>query len=238
MEVLEKEEWKCVGDFDVMLQQLTGGTTFAKKRSTRKGSSALWPEIRWRKCKGGSCRDHERISSGDFFLQDTFSPPQKVFRLWGWIHQFEGVCRLHGENSKWWTPQHWWKGRYSICRRNCARTGLRCCAWLVPFDEHGVQQLKGFDGKKLKSIAKDGFNLVMRMRKRRLKKWRWNSELLSKFMKGVHGVEVEEVLVSSCMIVIPGVVHILRVQALQEQIHDALHVLQKRHWNLPQAFHH
>ena len=57
-------------------------------------------------------------------------------------------------------------------------------------------------------------------------------------MKGVHGVEVEEVLVSSCMIVIPGVVHILRVQALQEQIHDALHVLQKRHWNLPQAFHH
>ena len=49
---------------------------------------------------------------------------------------------------------------------NLRKKGLQVLYMVDPVDEHAVQQLKEFDGKKLRSTTKEGFDLVTKMRRK------------------------------------------------------------------------
>merc|ERR1711881_649003 len=66
-----------------------------------------------------------------------------------------------------------------------------------PIDEYAVQQLKEFDGKKLKSITKEGLDIEDE--KKKVEKLKAEFEPLTKLMKEVLGDKVEKVTVSSRM---------------------------------------
>merc|ERR1711971_1338009 len=68
-----------------------------------------------------------------------------------------------------------------------------------PIDEYAVQQLKEFDGKKLKSTTKEGLEIDDEDEKKKLEEMKAEFEPLSKLMKEVLGDKVEKVLVSSRM---------------------------------------
>merc|ERR1712093_946290 len=66
-----------------------------------------------------------------------------------------------------------------------------------PIDEYSVQQLKEFDGKKLKSTTKEG--LEVEDEKKKIEELKAEFEPLTKLMKEVLGDKVEKVVVSSRM---------------------------------------
>merc|ERR1712194_957271 len=68
-----------------------------------------------------------------------------------------------------------------------------------PIDEYAVQQLKEFDGKKLKSTTKEGLDIDDEDEKKKLEEQKAEFEPLTKLMKEVLGDKVEKVLVSSRM---------------------------------------
>merc|ERR1712167_253282 len=70
---------------------------------------------------------------------------------------------------------------------------------LDPIDEYAVQQLKEFDGKKLKSTTKEGLDIEDEDEKKKLEELKAEFEPLTKLMKEVLGDKVEKVLVSSRM---------------------------------------
>merc|ERR1712154_662590 len=72
------------------------------------------------------------------------------------------------------------------------KKGLEVLYMVDPIDEYAVQQLKEFDGKKLKSTTKEGLEIDDEDEKKKL-------EALTKLMKEVLGDKVEKVLISSRM---------------------------------------
>ena len=65
-----------------------------------------------------------------------------------------------------------------------------------PIDEYAVQQLKEFDGKKLKSCTKEGLDIDDDDEKKKLEECKAEFEPFTKLMKEVLGDETEKVIVS------------------------------------------
>ncbi|CAE7281024.1 HSP90 [Symbiodinium sp. CCMP2456] len=96
------------------------------------------------------------------------------------------------------------------------KKGIEVLYMIDPVDEYSVQQLKEFDGKKLKSTTKEGldiededeknlgsmyivFCLVVEVTRKKLEEMKAEFEPLTKLMKEVLGDKVEKVIVSSRM---------------------------------------
>merc|ERR1711930_36812 len=79
------------------------------------------------------------------------------------------------------------------------KKGLEVLYMVDPIDEYCVQQLKEFDGKKLKSTTKEGLDIEDEDEKKKLEELKSEFEPLTKLMKEVLGDKVEKVVVSSRM---------------------------------------
>merc|ERR1712118_431461 len=77
--------------------------------------------------------------------------------------------------------------------------GLEVLYMVDPIDEYAVQQLKEFDGKKLKSTTKEGLDVDDDDEKKKLEELKAEFEPLTKLMKEVLGDKTEKVMVSSRM---------------------------------------
>merc|ERR1712201_52257 len=77
------------------------------------------------------------------------------------------------------------------------KKGIEVLYMVDPIDEYCVQQLKEFDGKKLKSTTKEGLDLDDE--KKKLEELKAEFEPLTKLMKEVLGDKVEKVQVSNRM---------------------------------------
>merc|ERR1712217_783043 len=82
---------------------------------------------------------------------------------------------------------------------NLRKKGLEVLSMVDPIDEYAVQQLKEFDGKKLKSITKEGLDIDDEDEKKKIEELKAEFEPLSKLMKEVLGDKVEKVVVTSRM---------------------------------------
>merc|ERR1712172_238803 len=79
------------------------------------------------------------------------------------------------------------------------KKGLEVLYMVDPIDEYSVQQLKEFDGKKLKSTTKEGLDIEDEDEKKKLEEMKAEFEPLTKLMKEVLGDKVEKVIISSRM---------------------------------------
>merc|ERR1711907_52914 len=79
------------------------------------------------------------------------------------------------------------------------KKGLEVLYMVDPIDEYATQQLKEYDGKKLKSTTKEGLDIEDEDEKKKLEELKAEFEPLTKLMKEVLGDKVEKVLVSSRM---------------------------------------
>merc|ERR1711937_265008 len=77
------------------------------------------------------------------------------------------------------------------------KKGLEVIYMTDPIDEYTVQQLKEFDGKKLKSTTKEGLDIEDEDEKKKLEELKAEFEPLTKLMKEVLGDKVEKVVVSN-----------------------------------------
>merc|ERR1712054_750258 len=77
------------------------------------------------------------------------------------------------------------------------KKGLEVLYMVDPVDEYAVQQLKEFDGKKLKSVTKEGLDIDDEDEKKKIEELKAEFEPLTKLMKEVLGDKVEKVMVSS-----------------------------------------
>merc|ERR1719150_3164551 len=85
------------------------------------------------------------------------------------------------------------------------KRGLEVLYMVDPIDEHAVQQLKEYDGKKLINITKEGLYLAKDDdEKKSFEEKKANFEGLCKKMKEILGDKVEEVLVGDRMIESPA----------------------------------
>merc|ERR1712053_70572 len=82
---------------------------------------------------------------------------------------------------------------------NLRKKGLEVLYMTDPIDEYAVQQLKEFDGKKLKSTTKEGLDLEDEDEKKKVEELKAEFEPLTKLMKEVLGDKTEKVMVSSRM---------------------------------------
>merc|ERR1712023_353262 len=77
------------------------------------------------------------------------------------------------------------------------KKGLEVVYMVDPIDEYCVQQLKEFEGKKLKSVTKEGLDLEDEEEKKTLEEQKAEFETLCKLIKEVLGDKVEKVIVSN-----------------------------------------
>merc|ERR1712086_1229470 len=77
------------------------------------------------------------------------------------------------------------------------KKGYEVLYMVDPIDEYSVQQLKEFDGKKLKSVTKEGLDIDDEDEKKKMEEQKAEFEPLTKLMKEVLGDKVEKVMVSS-----------------------------------------
>merc|ERR550514_800222 len=82
---------------------------------------------------------------------------------------------------------------------NLRKKGYEVIYMVDPIDEYAVQQLKEFDGKKLKSVTKEGLDIDDEDEKKKIEELKAEFEPLTKLMKEVLGDKVEKVIVSSRM---------------------------------------
>merc|ERR1712036_77471 len=82
---------------------------------------------------------------------------------------------------------------------NLKKKGYEVLYMVDPIDEYCVQQLKEFEGKKLKSTTKEGLEIDDEDEKKKIEELKAEFEPLTKLMKEVLGDKVEKVLVSSRM---------------------------------------
>merc|ERR1712137_99131 len=82
---------------------------------------------------------------------------------------------------------------------NLRKKGLEGLYMVDPVDEYCVQQLKEFDGKKLKSTTKEGLEVDDEDEKKALEEMKAEFEPLTKLMKEVLGDKTEKVIVSTRM---------------------------------------
>merc|ERR1712238_276040 len=76
------------------------------------------------------------------------------------------------------------------------KKGYEVLYMVDPIDEYAVQQLKEFDGKKLKSVTKEGLDIEDEDEKKKLEELKAEFEPLTKLMKEVLGDKVEKVIIS------------------------------------------
>merc|ERR1711991_906916 len=88
---------------------------------------------------------------------------------------------------------------------NLRKKGLEVLYMVDPVDEYAVQQLKEFDGKKLKSTTKEGLDIGDEDEKKKLEELKAEFEPLTKLMKEVLGDKVEKVMVSDRIVDSPCV---------------------------------
>merc|ERR1719310_1292114 len=79
------------------------------------------------------------------------------------------------------------------------KKGLEVLYMVDPIDEYAVQQLKEFDGKKLKSTTKEGLDIADEDEKKKTEELKAEFEPLTKLMKEVLGDKTEKVIVSDRM---------------------------------------
>merc|ERR1719481_1191526 len=85
------------------------------------------------------------------------------------------------------------------------KRGLEVLYMVDPIDEHAVQQLKEYDGKKLINITKEGLDLAKDDdEKKTFEEKKANFEGLCKKMKEILGDKVEEVMVGDAMVESPA----------------------------------
>merc|ERR1711896_84300 len=77
------------------------------------------------------------------------------------------------------------------------KKGFEVIYMVDPIDEYCVQQLKEYDGKKLKSVAKEGLDLDTEDEKKKTEELKAEYEPLCKLIKEVLGDKVEKVVVST-----------------------------------------
>jgi len=77
------------------------------------------------------------------------------------------------------------------------KKGFEVLYMVDPIDEYCVQQLKEYDGKKLKSVAKEGLDLDTEDEKKKTEELKAEFEPLCKLIKEVLGDKVEKVLVGT-----------------------------------------
>merc|ERR1711904_699616 len=77
------------------------------------------------------------------------------------------------------------------------KKGLEVLYMVDPIDEYCVQQLKEYDGKKLKSVTKEGLDLDTEGEKKKTEELKAEYEPLCKLIKEVLGDKVEKVLVGT-----------------------------------------
>merc|ERR1712167_32806 len=85
------------------------------------------------------------------------------------------------------------------------KKGLEVMYMVDPVDEYAVQQLKEFDGKKLKSVTKEGLDIDDEDEKKKIEEMKSEFEPLTKLMKEVLGDKVEKVMISSRIVDSPCV---------------------------------
>merc|ERR1719353_798169 len=77
------------------------------------------------------------------------------------------------------------------------KKGIEVLYMVDPIDEYCVQQLKEYDGKKLKSVTKEGLDLDTEEEKKKTEELKAEFEPLCKLIKEVLGDKVEKVLVGT-----------------------------------------
>merc|ERR1712159_176317 len=77
------------------------------------------------------------------------------------------------------------------------KKGFEVLYMVDPIDEYCVQQLKEYDGKKLKSVSKEGLDLDTEEEKKKTEELKADFEPLCKLIKEVLGDKVEKVLVGT-----------------------------------------
>merc|ERR1712072_1648307 len=77
------------------------------------------------------------------------------------------------------------------------KKGIEVLYMVDPIDEYCVQQLKEYDGKKLKSVTKEGLDLDTEEEKKKTEELKAEYEALCKLIKEVLGDKVEKVSVST-----------------------------------------
>merc|ERR1712025_775289 len=77
------------------------------------------------------------------------------------------------------------------------KKGIEVLYMIDPIDEYCVQQLKEYDGKKLKSVAKEGLDLDTEEEKKETEELKAEFEPLCKLIKEVLGDKVEKVLIGT-----------------------------------------
>merc|ERR1711977_214032 len=85
------------------------------------------------------------------------------------------------------------------------KKGLEVLYMVDPVDEYAVQQLKEFDGKKLKSTTKEGLDIADEDEKKKIEELKAEFEPLTKLMKEVLGDKAEKVVVSDRVVDSPCV---------------------------------
>merc|ERR1719265_2493364 len=77
------------------------------------------------------------------------------------------------------------------------KKGLEVLYMVDPIDEYAVQQLKEYDGKKLKSVTKEGLDLDTEEEKKKTEELKAEFEPLCKLIKEVLGDKVEKVVIGN-----------------------------------------
>jgi len=77
------------------------------------------------------------------------------------------------------------------------KKGFEVVYMIDPIDEYAVQQLKEYDGKKLKAVTKEGLDLDTEDEKKKTEEMKAEYEPLCKLIKEVLGDKVEKVVVST-----------------------------------------
>merc|ERR1712185_359960 len=77
------------------------------------------------------------------------------------------------------------------------KKGIEVLYMVDPIDEYCVQQLKEYDGKKLKSVTKEGLDLDTEEEKKKTEELKAEYEPLCKLIKEVLGDKVEKVLIGT-----------------------------------------
>merc|ERR1719473_2115662 len=80
---------------------------------------------------------------------------------------------------------------------NLRKKGYEVLYMVDPIDEYCVQQMKEYDGKKLKSVTKEGLEVGDEDEKKAFEELKTAYEPLCKLMKEVLGDKVEKVVASS-----------------------------------------
>jgi molecular chaperone HtpG len=88
---------------------------------------------------------------------------------------------------------------------NLRKKGFEVLYMVDPVDEYAVQQLKEFDGKKLKSVTKEGLELDDEDEKKKMEELKAEFEPLCKLMQEVLGDKAEKVMVSNRVVDSPCV---------------------------------